>query len=184
LFAHVEPLDEVRRHADLAELHEQIFGDAVVEDAFALDLVVLLVVEGCRVVLEVLDERTLLRAFVQNLGLAFVDTAAPVHVTFLSLLRPSELTAPPARGKQNARTAPLADCSSAESTQVEDDLNVRTREKQRSLMEAPPAFRDLLIFDPPGAIPRPGREVNFLDFWCFRGAFGCPVRRCAAHDHV
>ena len=85
LLAHVQPLDEMGRHADLAELHEQILGDAVVEDALALDLVVLLVVEGGGVVLEVLDERTRLRAFIQNLGLAFVDAAAPVHVTFLSM---------------------------------------------------------------------------------------------------
>src|SRR5262249_41332568 len=39
LLAHVEALDEVGRHADLAELLEEIFGDAVVEDALALDLV-------------------------------------------------------------------------------------------------------------------------------------------------
>ena len=64
---------------------EQILGDAVVEDAFALDLVVLLVVEGGGVVLEMLDERARLRPFIENLGLAFVNAAAPVHVSFLSL---------------------------------------------------------------------------------------------------
>ena len=79
LLAHVEPLDEMRRHADLAELLEQIFGDAVVEDAFALDLVVLLVVEGGGVVLEMLDERTWLGALIEDLGLAFVNFPPAVH---------------------------------------------------------------------------------------------------------
>ena len=51
----------------------QIFGDAVVEDALALDRVVLLVVEGGGVVLEILDERAGLGALVEDLGLAFVD---------------------------------------------------------------------------------------------------------------
>jgi hypothetical protein len=32
-----------------------------------------------------LDERAGLRTFIENLGLAFIDAAAPVHVTFLSL---------------------------------------------------------------------------------------------------
>ena len=73
----------MRRHADLAELHEQILGDAVVEDAFALDLVVLLVVEGGGVVLEMLDERAGLGALIEDLGFAFVDAPAAVHVWFL-----------------------------------------------------------------------------------------------------
>ena len=68
--------------------YEQILGDAVVEDALALDLVVLLVVEGGGVILEVLHERARLRAFIENLGLAFVYAATPVHVTFLSILEP------------------------------------------------------------------------------------------------
>ena len=73
----------MRRHADLSELLEQIFGDAVVEDAFALDLVVLLVVEGGGVILEMLDERPRLRAFIEDLGLAFVNAPPAVHVWFL-----------------------------------------------------------------------------------------------------
>ena len=67
------------RHADLAELLEQIFGDAVVEDALALDLVVLLVVEGGGVVLEMLDERAGLGALIEDLGLAFVNFPPAVH---------------------------------------------------------------------------------------------------------
>ena len=71
-------------HADLAELLEQILGDAVVEDALALDLVVLLVVEGGGVVLEMLNERAGLRPLVQDLGLAFVDAPAAVHIGVLT----------------------------------------------------------------------------------------------------
>src|SRR3990170_5015180 len=84
LLTHIEPLDEMRRHADLAELLEQILGDAVVEDTFALDLVVLLVVEGGGVVLEMLDERPGLRALIEDLGFAFVDAPAAVHGWFLT----------------------------------------------------------------------------------------------------
>jgi hypothetical protein len=69
----------MRRHADLSKLHEQIFGDAVIEDALALDLVVLLVVEGGGVVLEMLDERARLRALIEDLGFAFIDAPTAVH---------------------------------------------------------------------------------------------------------
>jgi hypothetical protein len=72
------------RHADLAELLEEILGDAVVEDAFALDLVVLFVVEGGGVVLEVLDERARFRAFIEDLGFAFVNAPTAVHGWFLT----------------------------------------------------------------------------------------------------
>src|SRR6185503_19439484 len=37
LLAHVEAAHEVRRYADLAQLAEDVLGDAVVEDALALD---------------------------------------------------------------------------------------------------------------------------------------------------
>jgi hypothetical protein len=69
--------------ADLAELLEQILGDAVVEDAFALDLVVFLVVEGGCVVLEMLDECAGLGPLIEDLGFTFVDAPAAVHVWFL-----------------------------------------------------------------------------------------------------
>jgi hypothetical protein len=56
-----------------------------------------------------LDKRARLRTVVQNLGLAFVNAAAPVHVTFLSLLAPSKLTTPPARGNEiEPRLSPIA----------------------------------------------------------------------------
>jgi hypothetical protein len=65
----------------------------------------------------VLDEGTRLRTFIENFGLAFVNAAAPVHVTFLSLLASVEADNTTSARKRNARTAPVADCSSAESTQ-------------------------------------------------------------------
>ena len=79
LLAHVEPADEVRRHADVVEVLEDVFGDPVVEDALALDHLVLLRIEGGRVVLEVLDQRSRLRSFIEDLGLAFVDAATAAH---------------------------------------------------------------------------------------------------------
>ena len=49
-------------------------------DAFAFDAVMLLVVEGSRVVLEMLDERAGLGPLIEDLSLAFVDLAAAVHI--------------------------------------------------------------------------------------------------------
>ena len=79
LLAHVEAAHEMRRDADLGELHHQEFADAVVEHALAGDRAALLVVEGGGVVLEILDERAGLGAFEQHLGLAFVDLLASRH---------------------------------------------------------------------------------------------------------
>ena len=45
----------------------------------AFDQGMLLVVEGRRIVFEMLDERAGLGPFVKHLGLAFVDTTPPVH---------------------------------------------------------------------------------------------------------
>src|SRR5512141_838824 len=56
-----------------------MLGDAVVEDALAADGAALLGVEGGRVVLEILDQRTRLRTLIEDLGLAFVDLAATDH---------------------------------------------------------------------------------------------------------
>ena len=67
------------RHADLAELREDVLGDAVVEHALALDQRVLLVVEGRGIVLEMLNEGAGLGSLVEDLGLALVYTAPPVH---------------------------------------------------------------------------------------------------------
>jgi hypothetical protein len=58
---------------------EDVFGNAVVEDAFALDDIVFLRIEGGRVILEVLDQRSGLGAFVEDLALAFIDAATAAH---------------------------------------------------------------------------------------------------------
>lgn len=67
------------RDADLVQMAEDIFADAVVEDALAIDDFVFLLVEGSGIVLEELDQSTRFRALIQNLCLALVDTAATVH---------------------------------------------------------------------------------------------------------
>src|SRR5260370_16413291 len=67
------------RNADLIEVLEDVFGDAVVQDALAFDDFVLLRVEGGRVVLEVLDQGSRLRSFIKDLGLAFIDAATAAH---------------------------------------------------------------------------------------------------------
>jgi hypothetical protein len=69
----------VRRHPRLVEAGHQIFGDAVVEHALAGDRAALLIVEGARVVLEVLHERAGLGSLEQHFGFAFVDAAAAAH---------------------------------------------------------------------------------------------------------
>src|SRR5262249_32053273 len=79
LLAHVEPADEVSRHSDIVEVLEYIFRDAIIEDALALDHLVLFGVEGGRVVLEMLNQRSRLRAFVEDLRLAFVNSATAAH---------------------------------------------------------------------------------------------------------
>ena len=79
LLAHVQPADEMRRHADVVEVLEDVFRDAVVQDALAVDHLMLLGVERGRIVLEVLDQRAGLGTFIQDLGLALVDAAAAVH---------------------------------------------------------------------------------------------------------
>src|SRR5205807_3970569 len=71
--------DEMSRHADLAELDHQEFGDAVVDHPFAGDQALLLIVERRGVVLEVLDDRPWLWSLEQGLGLALVDAAAASH---------------------------------------------------------------------------------------------------------
>ena len=54
LLAHVEPANEMRRHADVIEVLKHIFGDAIVQHALAFDHLVLLCIEGGGVVLEML----------------------------------------------------------------------------------------------------------------------------------
>ncbi len=68
----------MRRHADLVQRVKMNSENAVVEDTLALDRGAFLIVEGGRIVLEVLDERARLRALVKHLGLAFVNASAPL----------------------------------------------------------------------------------------------------------
>src|SRR6185369_2297489 len=70
---------EVRRHADVVQALKQIFGNAVVEDALALDHLMLFGIEGGRVVLEVLNQSARLRALIEDLRLAFIDAATAAH---------------------------------------------------------------------------------------------------------
>src|SRR6185295_1921153 len=79
LLAHVEPLDEVRRHADLVQVLEHVFGDTVIEDALAFDDLMLLRIEGSRVVLKVLDQGARLGPLIEDLRLALVDAATAAH---------------------------------------------------------------------------------------------------------
>ena len=67
------------RHPDIVEVLEYIFRDAIVEDALALDHLVLFGVEGSRVVLEVLNQCSRLRAFIQDLRLALINAATAAH---------------------------------------------------------------------------------------------------------
>jgi hypothetical protein len=67
------------RNSDIVEVLEDIFGNAIVEDALAFDDLLLLRVERGCVVLEVLDQRSGLGPFIKDLGLAFVDAATAAH---------------------------------------------------------------------------------------------------------
>src|SRR5262249_37979028 len=79
LLAHVEPADEMRRHADIVQVLEDVFGYPVVKDPLAFDHLVLFGIEGGRVVLEVLDQCSGLGPFVEDLRLAFVNAATAAH---------------------------------------------------------------------------------------------------------
>ena len=79
LLAHVEAADEMGRHPDVVEVLKQVLRNPVVEDALALDHLVFLGIERGRVVLEVLDQGSRLRTFIQDLGLAFINAASTAH---------------------------------------------------------------------------------------------------------
>src|SRR5579872_569145 len=79
LLAHVEAADEMGRHPDVVEVLKQVLRNPVVEDALALDHLVFLGIERGRIVLEVLDQGSGLRAFIQDLGLAFINAASTAH---------------------------------------------------------------------------------------------------------
>jgi uncharacterized protein YebE (UPF0316 family) len=58
---------------------EQVFRDPVVEHALAVDHFMLLGIEGGRVILEVLDERSGFRSLIEDLRLALIDATATIH---------------------------------------------------------------------------------------------------------
>src|SRR5712664_2680613 len=66
-------------HPDVVEVLKQVLRNPVVEDALALDHLMFLGIERGRIVLEVLDQGSRLRPFVENLGLAFVNAASTAH---------------------------------------------------------------------------------------------------------
>ena len=74
----------MRGHFHFCQAFEQILGDAIVDDAFALDCGLFLSVEGCGIVFEMLDDRAGLGAFIDNLGFAFVELFAVRGFFFLS----------------------------------------------------------------------------------------------------
>src|SRR5262249_26534413 len=79
LLAHVEAPDEVGGNPDVVQVLEDVLRDAIVENALAFDHVVLLRIEGGRVVLEVLDQSSRFRSFVEDLALPFIDSATAAH---------------------------------------------------------------------------------------------------------
>jgi hypothetical protein len=52
LLAHVEPADEMGRHADVVQMLEDVLRNPVVEHALAVDHLVLLGIEGGGIILE------------------------------------------------------------------------------------------------------------------------------------
>ncbi len=67
------------RHPDVVQVLEEELRNPVIEDTLALDHLVLLGVERGRIILEVLDQGTRLRALIQNLRLAFVNATPTAH---------------------------------------------------------------------------------------------------------
>ena len=91
------------------QLGHQIFADAVVEDALALDRVLLGAIAGGGVVLEILDDGARLGAFVKDLGLAFVDDAAALHGDILAgAVRPQFRDRGPPAQRSQGRSARIA----------------------------------------------------------------------------
>src|SRR5262249_52334544 len=58
---------------------EDVLGDAVVEYALAFDHLVLLGIEGGGIVLEMLNQCSGLRSFIEDLRLALIDAATAAH---------------------------------------------------------------------------------------------------------
>jgi hypothetical protein len=79
LFTQIHPLDEVVLDADAVQPRHDVFADAIVDDALALEHGFLRAVEGGGVVLEVLDQGAGFWTFIEDLGLALVDFLAACH---------------------------------------------------------------------------------------------------------
>src|SRR5262249_22278100 len=79
LLAHVEAADGMGRDPDIVQVLEDVLGDSLVDDALRFDDLLLLRIERGRIVLEVLDQRTRLGPFVEDLRLAFIDAATAAH---------------------------------------------------------------------------------------------------------
>ena len=73
LFAHVDAVEEVVCQSDFREGLKHVFGDQIVQHAFAFDGGAFCVVEGGCVVLEVLDQRRGIGTGQQDLRFPFVE---------------------------------------------------------------------------------------------------------------
>jgi len=67
----------------MRQTREHIFADAIVDHALAIDRALFERVEGGGIIFEILDDRARLWAFIEDLGLAFIDLAATGHGAFL-----------------------------------------------------------------------------------------------------
>ena len=79
LLAHVEAADEVGWDADMRQPGEYVFADAIIDHAFAIDRALFLRVERGGIVFEILNQSSRLWAFIQDLGLAFIQFGAAGH---------------------------------------------------------------------------------------------------------
>ena len=104
LLAQVQPLDEVVLNPDRVQLGHDVFADAIVDDALALQDGLFRGVEGGGVVLEVLDQGARFRALIEDLGLALVDLLTAGHLVAFSMAR----TVRGRRNKKRARLDPRA----------------------------------------------------------------------------
>ena len=67
------------RHTDLVEICKNIFRNAVVQHAFAVNNLMLFGIEGGGIILEVLDQSSRFRAFIKDLGLTLIYPTATSH---------------------------------------------------------------------------------------------------------
>ena len=65
--------------ADMRQAGKDMFGHAVIDHAFACNRTLFLRVKRGGIVFELLDQRSGLWTFIQDLGLAFVNFAAAGH---------------------------------------------------------------------------------------------------------